>query len=47
MNLNVEEAFMAIASDIVERLRENPEHYGSDGGMSLQNGKKGKGSGCC
>ena len=30
MNSNVDEAFLAIASDIVGRLRENPEHYGSE-----------------
>mmetsp|Transcript_21497 Transcript_21497/g.31211 ORF Transcript_21497/g.31211 Transcript_21497/m.31211 type:complete len:211 (+) Transcript_21497:100-732(+) len=47
MNTNVDEAFLAIASDIVERLRENPEHYGTDGGVSLQNGKKAQGGGCC
>lgn len=47
LNSNVDEAFLAIASDIVERLRENPEHYGTDGGVSLQNGKKSQGGGCC
>ena len=48
MNSNVDEAFLAIASDIVGRLRENPEHYGSEGGVSLNNGKKkSSGGGCC
>jgi Ras-related protein Rab-8A len=47
LNSNVDEAFLAIASDIVERLRENPEHYGTDGGVSLKDGKKPQGGGCC
>lgn len=48
MNSNVDEAFLSIASDIVGRLRENPEHYGSEGGVSLNNGKKkAAGGGCC
>ena len=42
---------MSIAKDIVDRLKENPEHYGSEGGVSLQKdkGKKAgaKGGGCC
>lgn len=48
MNTNVDEAFLAIASDIVERLKENPEHYGGEKGVSLQNqGSKGDSKGCC
>ncbi len=40
---------MAIAKDIVERLKENPDHYGSSGGsisVSEQKTKTEK-SGCC
>jgi Ras-related protein Rab-8A len=47
LNKNVDEAFMAIASDIVERLKENPEHYGSESGVNLGNGKKNQPGGCC
>ncbi len=47
MNKNVDEAFMAIATDIVERLRVNPEHYGTDGTVSVNNAKKPGGSSCC
>ncbi len=49
LNTNVDEAFMSIAKDIVERLKVNPEHYGSEGGVSLQKdkGKKGEAKGCC
>lgn len=40
MNLNVDTAFMSIAKDIVDRLKENPEHYGSEGGnVNLQKDK--------
>lgn len=49
LNVNVDEAFMAIAKDIVERLKENPDHYGSSGGsisVSEQKAKTEK-SGCC
>ena len=48
LNTNVDEAFMSIAKDIVERLKVNPEHYGSEGGVSL-NKDKGKkdAKGCC
>ena len=35
LNTNVDKAFLSIASDIVERLKENPEHYGSEGGVAL------------
>jgi hypothetical protein len=38
---------MAIAADIVERLRINPEHYGTDGTVNVQNSKKASGSSCC
>lgn len=49
LNVNVDEAFMAIAKDIVDRLKENPDHYGSSGGsisVSEQKAKTEK-SGCC
>jgi Ras-related protein Rab-8A len=50
-NTNVEKAFQSIARDIVERLKENPEHYGSEGGVSLDKGKsRGRAApakGCC
>ena len=39
LNSNVDAAFLSIAKDIVDRLRENPEHYGSEGGVSLQKEK--------
>jgi Ras-related protein Rab-8A len=40
LNLNVDTAFMSIAKDIVDRLKENPEHYGSEGGnVNLQKEK--------
>lgn len=39
---------MAIAKDIVERLKENPDHYGSSGGAIYVNENKAKEkSGCC
>jgi Ras-related protein Rab-8A len=50
LNSNVEKAFLSIASDIVERLKENPEHYGSEGGVTLDQknrGKKGDAKSCC
>jgi Ras-related protein Rab-8A len=53
MNLNVDKAFTSIASDIVERLKVNPDHYGSEGGMNLSKDKNKAGSvagakaGCC
>ena len=31
-NTNVDKAFMSIATEIVDRLKENPEHYGAEGG---------------
>lgn len=39
---------MAIAKDIVDRLKENPDHYGSSGGAIHvnENSKKEK-PGCC
>ena len=51
LNINVDKAFVSIATDIVERLKINPDHYGSEGGMNL-NKDKGKtnangSSGCC
>jgi Ras-related protein Rab-8A len=47
MNTNVDEAFLAIASDIVERLKENPEHYGGEKGVNLQNQGSKDSKGCC
>lgn len=49
LNTNVDKAFLSIASDIVERLKENPEHYGSEGGVTLDKSNRGKKSdkGCC
>mmetsp|Transcript_24567 Transcript_24567/g.68383 ORF Transcript_24567/g.68383 Transcript_24567/m.68383 type:complete len:212 (+) Transcript_24567:43-678(+) len=48
LNTNVDESFMAIAKDIVERLKENPDHYGSSGGAIFVNDQKNKEkSGCC
>ena len=48
LNTNVDECFMAIAKDIVERLKENPDHYGSSGGAIFVNDQKNKEkSGCC
>ncbi len=41
---------MAIAKDIVERLKVNPEHYGTEGGVTLQKDKssgKKDAKGCC
>jgi hypothetical protein len=49
LNTNVDKAFMSIAADIVERLKENPEHYGSEGGVTLDKNNRGKkvDKGCC
>ena len=48
LNTNVDEAFMSIAKDIVERLKVNPDHYGSTGGAIFVNEKANKEkSGCC
>jgi len=48
MNTNVDESFMSIAKDIVERLKENPDHYGSSGGTIFVNDKKKDNkAGCC
>ena len=51
-NVNVDKAFVSIASDIVERLKINPDHYGSEGGMNLNKDKSKAGAnsakgGCC
>jgi Ras-related protein Rab-8A len=49
LNSNVDDCFMSIAKDIVERLKENPDHYGSSGGaifVSPENKSKEKTS-CC
>lgn len=49
LNTNVDEAFMSIAKDIVERLKVNPEHYGTESGVSLSSKDKSKKDtkGCC
>lgn len=49
LNTNVDEAFQAIAKDIVERLKENPDHYGSSGGNVYVNesSKPKEKSSCC
>lgn len=51
LNTNVDNAFMSIAKDIVGRLKINPEHYGSDGGMKVKEGEKkpvgDSGKSCC
>ena len=53
LNKNVDEAFMAMARDIVERLKKDPDAYGSEGGVSLKKdaGKKkvdgAAAGGCC
>ena len=49
LNSNVEKAFLSIASDIVERLKENPEHYGSENGVTLdsKNRKTKDAKSCC
>ncbi len=46
-NTNVDEAFMSIAKDIVDRLKVNPDHYGSTGGAIFVNEAKKEKSGCC
>lgn len=50
LNTNVDESFMSIARDIVDRLKENPEHYGPTGGGAIfvnDSAKKKEKSGCC
>jgi len=50
LNTNVDEAFMSIATDIVERLRQNPDHYGSSGGGAIfvnDTVSKKDSKGCC
>jgi len=49
LNTNVDESFMSIAKDIVERLKENPDHYGSSGGAIFvtENQKKPADKGPC
>ena len=50
-NTGVDDAFMTMARDIVERLKVNPEHFGTEGGMNIRKdgGKKVSPdkSGCC
>jgi hypothetical protein len=40
LNTNVDDAFMSIASDIVGRLKINPDHYGSEGPVKIRDEKK-------
>lgn len=49
LNTNVDESFMSIAKDIVERLKENPDHYGSSGGAIFvsETQKKTEKTACC
>lgn len=50
LNSNVDDAFMSIASDIVDRLKENPDHYGSTGQGAIfvnEASQKKEKSGCC
>ena len=47
LNTHVDSSFLSIAKDIVERLKVNPEHYGSDGGVSLAKKEKKEDGGCC
>ena len=50
LNTNVDNAFMSIAKDIVSRLKVNPEHYGSEGGVKIKEGGEKKpegGKSCC
>lgn len=48
LNTNVDNAFMSIAKDIVSRLKINPEHYGSEGGVKIEEkNKKVEGKSCC
>jgi len=45
-SINVEEAFMCMAKDIVERLKENPSQYsGENGGVPFKGGKSGASGG--
>lgn len=50
LNSNVDDAFMSIAADIVDRLKENPDHYGATGGGAIfvnEAAAKKEKSGCC
>lgn len=49
LNTNVDNSFLSIARDIVERLKVNPEHYGVEGGVSLktETKKESGGKSCC
>jgi len=50
LNTNVDNSFLSIARDIVERLKVNPEHYGVEGGVSLKaesTKKESSGKSCC
>lgn len=47
-NINVEAAFLKIAEDIVLRQRENPNDFGSEGGVTISRGRKKEvKGGCC
>ena len=48
MNTNVDEAFFSMSADIVGRLKENPEHYGSENGVNLnKQGSSAASKNCC
>ena len=50
LNTNVDKAFMSIATEIVERLKENPNHYGGgEGGLAVDRKNAGTSGGksCC
>jgi len=47
LNTNVDTAFMSISKDIVERLKINPEHYGSDGSVKIKEEPKSQTKTCC
>lgn len=47
LDTNVDNAFMSIAKDIVERLKINPEHYGSESGVKIKEEKKTEKKSCC
>lgn len=51
LNTGVDDAFMMMAKDIVERLKVNPEHYGTDSGVNIRKDGAKKASpdkgGCC
>ena len=48
-NINVEDAFRTIATDIVESLKKNPDYYGSEnsGGVRVSNKAGAEKKSCC